>query len=100
MNNDFRPTPTYSAACAPKGDSVILEVLALAARPDVISFAGGLPSPEGFPVKEIAKAAQWVLDNHAVFAAFDTDTAAKRSHRRIHHIQTNPSAGKHRGTCL
>lgn len=68
MNNDFRPTPTYSAACAPKGDSVILEVLALAARPDVISFAGGLPSPEGFPVKEIAKAAQWVLDNHAARA--------------------------------
>lgn len=65
MSTDCRPTPTYSAACAPKGDSVILEILALAARPDVISFAGGLPSPEGFPVKAIAEASQWVLEHQA-----------------------------------
>lgn len=68
MSTDTRPTPTYSAACAPKGDSVILEILALAARPDVISFAGGLPSPEGFPVKQIEAACQWVLENQGARA--------------------------------
>jgi 2-aminoadipate transaminase len=36
--------------------------LKLAARPEVISFAGGLPSPEGFPVEAIEKACQEVLE--------------------------------------
>ena len=30
-------------------------ILAAAASPDIISFAGGLPAPELFPVEEIAK---------------------------------------------
>jgi 2-aminoadipate transaminase len=41
--------------------SMIRELLKLTARPDVISFAGGLPAPEIFPVQEIAAAAQRVL---------------------------------------
>ena len=35
--------------------SEIRELLKLTARPDIISFAGGLPAPELFPVKEIAQ---------------------------------------------
>ena len=35
--------------------SEIRELLKLTAQPDIISFAGGLPAPELFPVKEIAK---------------------------------------------
>ena len=31
--------------------SEIRELLKLTARPDIISFAGGLPAPELFPVK-------------------------------------------------
>jgi 2-aminoadipate transaminase len=41
--------------------SVIREILKITARPDVISFAGGLPAPEIFPVKEFAKACDVVL---------------------------------------
>lgn len=35
--------------------SEIRELLKLTAQPDIISFAGGLPAPELFPVEEIAK---------------------------------------------
>jgi 2-aminoadipate transaminase len=35
--------------------SEIRELLKLTAQPDIISFAGGLPAPELFPVKEIAQ---------------------------------------------
>ena len=38
--------------------SEIRELLKLTAQPDIISFAGGLPAPELFPVKEIAKVSQ------------------------------------------
>lgn len=42
--------------------SVIRELLKLTQRPDVISFAGGLPSPDAFPIKEIAEIATHVLE--------------------------------------
>ncbi|MEJ2703076.1 MAG: PLP-dependent aminotransferase family protein [Sedimentisphaerales bacterium] len=41
--------------------SFIREILKVTENPDVISFAGGLPNPRFFPVKEIAKAASDVL---------------------------------------
>jgi 2-aminoadipate transaminase len=41
--------------------SVIREILKIASKPDVISFAGGLPAPEVFPVKEFAAACDIVL---------------------------------------
>jgi 2-aminoadipate transaminase len=43
------------------GSSVIRELLKLTERPDVISFAGGLPAPEVFPSAEIQAAADRVL---------------------------------------
>lgn len=67
-NSEKCVTPTYSQIGKPKAGSVIGEILALAARPEVISFAGGLPSPEGFPVKAIKDAADWVMDNGAMTA--------------------------------
>jgi 2-aminoadipate transaminase len=42
--------------------SVIREILKVASQPDVISFAGGLPAPEIFPVKEFTLACNVVLD--------------------------------------
>jgi 2-aminoadipate transaminase len=36
--------------------SVIREILKVIDRPEVISFAGGLPAPEMFPLKEIKAA--------------------------------------------
>ena len=47
---------------------MIAQILALANRPEVISFAGGLPSPEGFPVKAIQEAADRTLENEALTA--------------------------------
>ena len=41
--------------------SAIRELLKLTEQPDVISFAGGLPSPDVFPVKEIEAACVKVL---------------------------------------
>ena len=42
--------------------SDIRQLLAVASRPDIISFAGGLPAPELFPVQEIKAAYDAVLD--------------------------------------
>ncbi|MFL5321916.1 MAG: PLP-dependent aminotransferase family protein [Myxococcaceae bacterium] len=36
--------------------SAVREILKVAERPDVLSFAGGLPAPELFPVEELARA--------------------------------------------
>ncbi|MGZ3581380.1 MAG: aminotransferase, partial [Ktedonobacterales bacterium] len=41
--------------------SAVRELLKLTEQPDVISFAGGLPAPDAFPVAEIADAAQRIL---------------------------------------
>jgi 2-aminoadipate transaminase len=42
--------------------SEIREILKLAARHDIISFAGGLPAPELFPVEEMKKVCFTILD--------------------------------------
>ena len=44
------------------GSSVIRELLKLTEQPDIISFAGGLPAPEVFPVKEFQQACNAVLE--------------------------------------
>ena len=43
------------------GSSVIRELLKYTEKPDVISFAGGLPAPEVFPFAEVERAADTVL---------------------------------------
>ncbi len=45
--------------------SAIRELLKIAARPEVISFAGGLPAAETFPVQEIAAACERILAQNA-----------------------------------
>lgn len=42
--------------------SEIREILKLAARHDIISFAGGLPAPELFPLEEMKKICTTILD--------------------------------------
>lgn len=41
--------------------SVIREILKVTERPDIISLAGGLPSPDGFPVEAMRAASEKVL---------------------------------------
>jgi len=43
------------------GSSVIRELLKLTSLPDVISFAGGLPAPDVFPIEKFKEAANVVL---------------------------------------
>lgn len=48
--------------------SEIRELLKLTQRPEVISFAGGLPAPELFPVEELKKVAKEVLQENGTMA--------------------------------
>lgn len=48
--------------------SAVRELLQVAERPEVISFAGGFPAPEIFPVDELARAAQQILANLGAWA--------------------------------
>ena len=46
----------------------IRELLKLIAKPDIISLAGGLPSPETFPVDELAEMMPALLEQHGIAA--------------------------------
>jgi 2-aminoadipate transaminase len=48
--------------------SVIRELLKLTVQPDIISFAGGLPAPEFFPVQAFEEACHTVLQNEGSIA--------------------------------
>ncbi len=48
--------------------STIRELLKLTQEPDIISFAGGLPAPEVFPVEEFSEACVRVLKDHGAQA--------------------------------
>src|SRR5512135_499458 len=50
------------------GSSVIRELLKYAEQPGIITFAGGLPAPEVFPLKEFGEACQAVLATHGAQA--------------------------------
>jgi 2-aminoadipate transaminase len=75
LNVDVDRLPLTFAADASWGDrfalrtqrmtsSAIRELLKLTADPEIISFAGGLPAPEVFPLAEIQAAADRVLQEH------------------------------------
>lgn len=49
--------------------SAIREILKVTERPDVLSFAGGLPAPEAFPVEALARAHAEVLSGESAAAA-------------------------------
>ena len=48
--------------------SAIRELLKLTRKPEIISFAGGLPAPETFPVEELREVTDEVLKNEASLA--------------------------------
>lgn len=57
LSSSFR----FASRTAAMRPSAIREILKVTAAPDVISFAGGLPAPELFPVDAVARSAQAVL---------------------------------------
>ena len=60
MNNDATNLLSERIKSVPK--SFIREILKVTNQPDIISFAGGLPNSELFPVAEIAAASSKVLE--------------------------------------
>lgn len=58
----------YALRMRGMSSSVIRELLKLTQQPDIISFAGGLPAPEIFPVKAFEAAATRVLQEHGAIA--------------------------------
>ena len=48
--------------------SIIRELLKLTQRPEVISFAGGMPAPQVFPVEQFKEACQRVLTDNPTVA--------------------------------
>ena len=59
MNNDATNLLSDRIKSVPK--SFIREILKVTNQPDIISFAGGLPNSDLFPVEEIAAASSKVL---------------------------------------
>jgi 2-aminoadipate transaminase len=65
------------------GSSVIRELLKLTEQPDIISFAGGLPAPEVFPVREFQEACNKVLMEHGAQALQYSTTEGYRPLREM-----------------
>ena len=63
--------------------SMIRELLKLTEQPDIISFAGGLPAPEVFPVEEIRAATERVLKDRGTTALQYTTTEGYRPLREL-----------------
>src|SRR2546430_2987335 len=57
-------TDRFAARTACMKRSAIRELLKFGNRPGMISFAGGLPAPELFPIAEVEAATQRVLREH------------------------------------
>jgi 2-aminoadipate transaminase len=62
----------WNAKCAKRAGlmarSSIREILKLTQRPEIISFAGGLPAPELFPIERVREAADTVLSERGAEA--------------------------------
>ena len=61
---DYSVKHRYSLRMQDIGSSLIRELLKLTQDPEMISFAGGLPAPDVFPVKAFEEASRHVLRKH------------------------------------
>ncbi|OZI72162.1 PLP-dependent aminotransferase family protein [Bordetella genomosp. 12] len=61
MDKPFEPAYSFSERAQQLTSSAIREILKVTERPEVISFAGGLPAPGGFPVEVVRAAFDKVL---------------------------------------
>lgn len=81
-NTEHSLTPPKSIRSRHPESSLIRDLLKLASNPDVISFAGGLPSPASFPVKAIKEASDWVLDTEGTRALQYSSTEGEPALRK------------------
>ncbi len=77
--------------------SAIRELLKLTEQPDIISFGGGLPAPDVFPVDEFRAACERVLIDHGAQALQYSTTEGYQPlreqiarHTARYHIEINP----------
>jgi 2-aminoadipate transaminase len=101
MITRFQNTPwksRFAARTQRMTSSVIRELLKLTEQPDLISFAGGLPAPEMFPVAEMRAAAERVLAEQGAAALQYGPTEGYRPlremlarHMRRYGIEVPPS---------
>ncbi len=63
--------------------SVIRELLKMTQRAELISFAGGLPSPESFPVQQLKEVVAEVLDTDSARALQYSETEGDKRLREI-----------------
>ncbi|MCS7060834.1 MAG: PLP-dependent aminotransferase family protein [Anaerolineae bacterium] len=73
----------YAARTRSMSSSVIRELLKLTEQPDFISFAGGLPAPEVFPVEQVRAAADKVLTERGAQALQYSTTEGYRPLREL-----------------
>ncbi|MDQ8030929.1 aminotransferase-like domain-containing protein [Bordetella genomosp. 1] len=64
MDKPFEPACSFSERARQLTSSAIREILKVTERPEVISFAGGLPAPGGFPVEVVRAAFDKVLSTN------------------------------------
>jgi 2-aminoadipate transaminase len=57
-------SPHLAARTEGMRSSAIRELLKLTDQPDIISFAGGLPAPDLFPLREVEEACRYVITEH------------------------------------
>jgi 2-aminoadipate transaminase len=73
----------YAQRMQRMGSSVIRELLKYTEKPGLISFAGGLPGPEVFPLEEFSEACQRVLREHGAQALQYSTTEGYRPLREM-----------------
>ncbi len=76
-------TQRYAQRTQRMQSSAIRELLKLTERPEMISFAGGLPAPEVFPVAEFQVASQSILGQHGPQALQYSTTEGYRPLREM-----------------
>ena len=70
MDKPFEPAFSFSERAQQLTSSAIREILKVTERPEVISFAGGLPAPGGFPVEVVRAAFDKVLSTNGRAAQY------------------------------
>ena len=73
----------FAARTQRMSSSAIREILKVTEQPDVISFAGGLPAPEVFPVEEVAETADIILKESGAQALQYSTTEGYRPLREV-----------------
>lgn len=88
--------PPFSQGMKNIPESFIREILKVSIKPEMISFAGGLPNPKFFPVEKLAAAAEkvlskdgaaalqyWITEGYLPLRDYIADWQSKKSGRQI-----------------